>query len=55
MSFLDRYFSSDESEAAVQERDRLVARLDRAIPDLTKEARGYLAIGREILRRIQLA
>jgi hypothetical protein len=52
VTFLDRFFAGNPSTAAASHRDQLVARFDRAIPELQKEPRGYLAMGREVLRRV---
>jgi hypothetical protein len=52
--FLDRYFSGQTPPTAAERREQLIARFDRAIPDLAKEARGYLAMGREVLRRVPI-
>jgi hypothetical protein len=52
ITFLDNCFSSQVSPTAGEDRNRLLTQFDRAIPELNKEARGYLAMGREVLRRV---
>ena len=52
ITFLDSCFSGQEPATADEDRNRLLSQFDRAIPELSKEARGYLAMGREVLRRV---
>jgi hypothetical protein len=53
-AFLDRCFSGQVPPTADEDRKRLIAHFDKAIPDLNREARGYLAMGREVLRRVPI-
>jgi hypothetical protein len=50
--FLDPCFKAEIAPGAAQQRDALVDRFDRVIPELKGESRGYLAMGREVLRRV---
>jgi hypothetical protein len=51
MLFLDPCFKGEIPPGAAQQRDALLDRFDRVIPELKGGSRGYVAMGREVLRR----
>jgi hypothetical protein len=51
MSFLENCFDGDRTSDAQERRDLLMDRFSQAIPHLSGEPRGYLAMGLEALRR----